>query len=180
MGDGVTASWYPFTKNFSTPSSILFISDQLIFNPLELYLVGLLLGWLFQMMSSRQWVLVRGSLLRPLVIFTGFLLVGLAYGLSRGGDRTVALWEIRGLLYLPLFYILITNLFDRREQYERLYGAILVGVFLHGLVSYQFLQMLNLGGLAQLESLVEHGTTLAMNLLFLVVLAVFLSVIARS
>src|SRR3954449_8304783 len=35
LGDPQTAGWYPFTKNFSSPESILYVNDRLILNPLE-------------------------------------------------------------------------------------------------------------------------------------------------
>src|SRR5262252_4365950 len=47
LGDAVTVPWYPFTKDLSSQESLLFISNQLKFTPLEVCLGALLVGWLF-------------------------------------------------------------------------------------------------------------------------------------
>src|SRR2546423_1348908 len=37
MGDTVASGWYPFTWNFSTRASILYIADGIVVSPLDLY-----------------------------------------------------------------------------------------------------------------------------------------------
>ena len=40
-------------------------------------------------------------------------------GIGSGGDRIIGLFEARPLLYMPLIYILLTNLLTTRAQYRR-------------------------------------------------------------
>jgi hypothetical protein len=163
LGDPVTAEWYPFTKNFSSHESILFLSDSFSFTPLELCLAALLLGWLLRLMTTRQWVLHKGRLFTPMMVFTGFLLFGLAHGLATGGNRNAAFWELRAVLYLPLLYVLLTNLFERRQQYTRLYALVIAAVFINSIIALFHYQGLTSADKESAESFVAHGSTLAMN-----------------
>jgi hypothetical protein len=95
LGDASTAPWYPFNKNFSSNESVLFVANQLSITPLELCLVATLTGWVLHMAATRHWVLHRGRLFWPLTAFSATVLVGFAYGIGTGGDRYVAVWEIR-------------------------------------------------------------------------------------
>ena len=54
------------------------------------------------------------------MVFTGFVLIGIVTGKSSGGDTRVAIFEFRPLLYIPIVYILLTNLLTTRRQYRRL------------------------------------------------------------
>ena len=78
------------------------------------------------MLATRTWTLYRGRLFIPIAVFTGFLLLGLAWGVGRGGAPLVAYWEIRALLYLPVLFVLVTNLLDRPKQYRVLLWLIMV------------------------------------------------------
>src|SRR4051812_2909902 len=105
FGDPATSAWYPFTKNFSSHESMLFLSDQAIVTPLEVCIAALLFGLILQRMSARVVVPIqRGALFWPLAAFTGFVLLGFVNGVSHGGDTTAALYEVRGILYLPVIY----------------------------------------------------------------------------
>jgi O-antigen ligase len=163
LGDPMTLGWYPFTKDFSSQESILFINHGIKFSPLELCLVALLIGWLLKMMASRDWVVRKGRLFGPMLVFTFFVLFGLAHGLASGGDRNIAFWELRPLLYLPLLYLLLTNLFDRRDQYVRMYALVMVAVFVNSVVALINYQGLTSAEKEGLESFVSHGATLPMN-----------------
>jgi hypothetical protein len=171
LGDPLTVPSYPFQKNLSSQESMLFISRGISFSPLEVCLGALLVGWLLRMMTTRRWTVHKGRLFTPLIVFTGFMLFGLAHGLTSGGDRNAALWEFRTLLYLPVLYVVITNLFERREQYVRLYAYVMVAVFLNSLLAlwnYQGLSDLQREGM---ESFVSHGATLSMNAMVILLLA---------
>jgi hypothetical protein len=163
--------WYPFNKDFSSPSSILYINNQIIFNPLELCLLALTIGWILQLAAARRWTFRRGRLFVPMMLFTGTVLFGLAHGLKTGGDTNAALWEVRSVLYLPLLYLLLTNLFTERKQYQRLYWLISVAVFGYGLVALQKYNSLSSAQREQLQSIVSHGATLPMNALLVLLLA---------
>jgi hypothetical protein len=170
-GDSVTASWYPFTKNFSSTESILYVSDQLIISPLELFLGAMVLGWVIRMVAQRRWSIRRGPLLWPVLVFSGFMIAGLLYGLSRGGNSNAALWEFRSLMYVPIVFLLATNLLDRPAQYNRLLWCVMGAVFVNGIIAYVQLQQLDSLARMEIESFVAHGVTLPMNLMFVLIAA---------
>jgi len=136
--------------------------------------VLLVLGWVLLQVAGRQWQVVRGRFFWPLMAFTAFLFVGLGYGLSRGGSKNVALWEIRPILYLPLLYLLVTNIFRRREQYQRLYWTIMAATAINAVVALIFRRSLTKAKLASMESLVQHGATLPMNAMFVFIAGAWL------
>ena len=69
-----------------------------------------------------------GALFWPVLVFTGFVVFGLVRGqVLGGGDTRIAIFEARPLLYLPLVYILVTNLLTTRRQYQRLLLLAFVG-----------------------------------------------------
>lgn len=63
----------------------------------------------------------------PYIVFFGVMIFGMAYGLSRGGDFLVSLWEVRALFYFALIVILVSQIISTREQIR-----ILVWIFIAG------------------------------------------------
>ena len=114
----VDGPWWPFTKNMSSRESILYLADGLSINPLEMLLAVTASGWLLQRLGGPDWHFCAGALFWPLVVFTGFVVVGLLHGQASGGDRRVAIFEARPLLYMASCYVLVTNLFTNRLQYR--------------------------------------------------------------
>jgi hypothetical protein len=174
LGDTVTAAWYPFTKNLSSRESILFVSDAISFNPLEIMLVATSAGWLFSRFGHAAPPIRRSPLLMPLVAFTGFVMLGLAYGLSQGGDTTVALWEARPLLYAPLLYLLVTNLVNSTSTYVSLFYTAIAGIVVQSLFALGYYNGLEADVRSEAESLLEHSAAIHMNVVIIVLLAVLL------
>lgn len=174
LGDPLTSSWYPFTKNLSSAESILFVSNQMIFNPLEICLAALTLGWVLHMMARHQVRIEKGQLFAPLMAFTGFLLFGLVNGLARGGNSNAAFWELRALLYLPLIYVLLTNLFTKRRQYQALFWLIMIAVFINSIIALWYQSTLTAAEQAGSETLVAHGATLPMNAMIVLIAAAWM------
>ncbi len=175
VGDAQTSYWYPFTKNLSSRESILFVSDQLSLRPVELYLAGMLTGWVIHMIGTRRHVrLHRGNLTRPLAAFTLFLFVGLAYGVARGGDRTVALFEFRPLLAFALLYFVVVNLFEHPHQFRRLYWLVMAALTINSLIALQYFYGLNPFEREELESLGEHGASVQANAMLVLIAATWL------
>jgi O-antigen ligase len=174
MGDTVASGWYPFTWNFSTRESILYINDGLIVSPLDLYVAALVAGWLLQMTATRNWHLVRGRLFWPVMTFSGFLLFGFVYGLARGGNSNAAMWEFRPFLYMPLLYLLVTNLFTRREQYRRLLWFVMVAVSVNAILAIFYYNSLSPSEFDGMESLVQHAATVPMDAMFILIAAAFI------
>ena len=178
IGDNATANWYPFAKNMSSTESIFFVDDSVIISPLEVFLVVTTIAWLLNYQDRvgrpRRAQFRRGTLLYPLMGFTFFVLYGYLQGMRTGGDRNVALWEMRPLLYVPVFYVLVTQLLTTRQQYVRLFMVAMVAVFVHAVFAINYFRGLPAVERAELESLGEHGASIHIDALLLLVLALML------
>ena len=172
-GDSVTIIWYPFYKNLSSPESLLFLDRHLAVSPLECFLVLTMIAWIVHLVGRRA-TFVRGSLLVPVLVFSGFVLLGILRTASGGANRNVALWEARTLVYAPIVYVLATNLFTRKEHYNTLFWLICAAIFVDSLFAIGY--FITLSGTAKdaLESLGEHSASLHADLLFVLLLAVWL------
>ena len=175
LGDIVTTKWWPFTKNLSSKESILYLTDSVSITPLEILLFVTTVSWLLQRLVDPTWRLRRGALFRPMMVFLAFVLVGLFRGKFLGsGDTRIALFESRPLLYLPLVYVLITNLLTTRRQYRVLLLLAFSAVAIQSVFSLSFYRSLPDAKREVLESLSEHSGTIHMNALFVFFLAILL------
>jgi len=174
LGDVSIFPSYPFIKNLSSPESILYLGEGLPVSPLELFLLSLVFGWVIKMLATRTWTVYRGRLFIPILVFTGFLLIGLAWGVGRGGAPAVAYWEIRAVLYLPVLFVLVTNLLERPEQYRRLLWLVMVTVTLNALFALNEYSSLTLVEREALESLGEHGAAVHAAALIVFTVAMWL------
>jgi hypothetical protein len=115
MGLGMAADsalvyWYPFIKNFSSGESLLFLNNAIIFSPLESFLVLTYVSWLGRAVFQRKLQsFYTGLLFWPTMLFIAFITFGLVYGLGRGGNVNIGLWESRAIYYLPLMFVLTSN-----------------------------------------------------------------------
>lgn len=166
VGDLVTVSWFPFNKNLSSRESIMYLADGLIVSPLEITLVWAVVATCMRNVATIKRLLVAAPLIRPFGLFLLFIVGGMATGIGTGGDIRIALIEVRPLLYLPLFYVLFTNICETRSDYRRMLGVVLTAVFVQALLSLQFLDRLSIEDRDGLESLNEHGAAIGMNLFF--------------
>jgi O-antigen ligase len=176
FGDPYTVVWYPFTKNLSSRESVLFLSDGISFSPFEVYLGLLLIGWILQMVSARSWEFKTGRVFAPLMVFTVFVILnfGLSF-LSGGANHNAALYEVRPLVYLPLIYVLATNLLRTARQYVVLYSVLMFAVFANTLVAlYNYYFVMDAVRRDAVESYVSHGATIPMNALLIFILAAWM------
>jgi hypothetical protein len=175
LGDKGITPTYPFQLDFSSPESLLFLDQRMIFSPLEVYLVLTLASWLARDLILHRLQFYSGELFWPALIFMGFLVFGLAYGQARGGNLNVALWEARSIFYLPLMLILVSNLLTKRAHILILMSMVMAALFIEGLlgVSYYFTTLLANPGINPAE-IMEHSAAIHMNTVFIFCLAVWL------
>jgi len=174
LADGSTMEPYPFLNNFSGRGSWLFISDKLTFSPLELCIALTFASWFGHLAGARQWRLEGRPLLRPMLVFGGFVVFGLFFGLGvGGGDRVVAFWEVRPLLYLVVMFVLVSNLLTRKVHYVALAWVVASAVTLQSIFAMKYLSTLTPDELELKESLTDHPASLFYAWLLLVVVALW-------
>lgn len=185
--DQILVPAYPFIKNFTSEESLFHVSSSgLIFSPLETYLVLTLFSWLVRVLIQwrtlprRRLNLRGGPLLGAMSLFTLFIVLGLGWGLARNGDANIALWEVRPILYLPLMFVLTSNLIRTPVQVNRVIWLAMVALFLVALIgigsSLTSPQTIN----GRLEWVIEHGTAVRLNTLFVFMTAAFVYRASRA
>jgi O-antigen ligase len=133
------------------------------------------LPWLIRLALDRTSPpFVRAGLFRPMMIFTGFLVAGFAFGLATGGDRYVAMWEFRPFLYLPIIYVLMTNLFTTRRQYRLLAMVMLLALLVHSVLALDKWRGIPAVEREHLENLVDHGSAMQMSAVLVAAIAAWL------
>jgi O-antigen ligase len=162
MGDGVIWPWWPFTKNFSSRESVLFLSDRVFLNPLELVICVTAGSFLLRKLADPLWQFSKGVMLKPILVFTGFVVLGFARGQLAGGDRRVAIFEARALLYIVVVYVLITNLFRTRQQYQRALLIALTATAIQSVFAIDYYGNLLPAQRLVLEELGEHTSAVFM------------------
>lgn len=169
LADNTVLPWYPFVKNASSVESVFYIHDSFIASPLEFLLLITTVVWLTGLLVDRTPAVRIGTLGRPVAAFGAFVVFGLLRGLAAGGDAVVALWQARPMLYLPLAYLLATNLFTSPKDYRRLGGIIALALLVEGLSGSWFILSLSPEEAVRFDggrSYVEHTAALHMNTLF--------------
>jgi O-antigen ligase len=162
--DGAVTSWFPFAKNMSSRESILYVSDSVILTPLEVVLAVTTVAWLLRLCIDRASPrFVRGGLFRPVVVFSGFLLFGIVLGLATGGDRYAAIWEFRPILYMPVLYVLATNLLTSRRDYRLLFTVMLVAVLAHAALALDKWSGMTTSQREAVTSLVDHSSAIQLG-----------------
>jgi len=174
VGDYILIPWFPFVKNFSSKESLLFFNDAVIISPLEAFMVLTLLVWLGKGAMRRQIEIYRSELFWPALVFAGFMVYGIVYGIGRGGDLTIALWESRAILYLPLMLILTSNLIEKREHVSHLFWCAMIALFIEGVAGVYYYTVLLGFDLSTVQSISEHASSIHMNTFFVMMLAVWL------
>lgn len=174
VGDASLMPWYPFVKNFSSRESLLFVNDALVISPMESYLVLMLISWLGRGAIQRKIQFYVSDLFWPAMLFLGFAILGLIYGLGTGGNPNVGLWEIRPIFYLVLMMILTSNLLERREHVTNLVWAAMLALFVESLVGDWFFLVTLGASLGGVQAITEHGAAIHMNTMFLLAIALWI------
>jgi hypothetical protein len=175
LTDGTISPWYPFMKNFSSAESILYLNGAIPMSPFEVLLLLTTGAFFLRLVIDRSAPrFVRGRLFNPMMLFAGFLFAGFAFGLVTGGDRYTAIWEFRPLLYLPLLYVLITNLLTTRRHYFLLAGTIVVALVGQGILGSRLMFSLTPAQRELVESPIDHSSAVQLGALLMAAIAAYL------
>jgi hypothetical protein len=173
-GDGMLVPWYPFGKNLSSAESLLFVHSAAIVSPLEIYLVATSLSWFIRETLRRTFRASLGRLTRCAWAFLAFVAFGVGFGLARGGNLNIALWEARPIFYLPLMALLASNLIQTREQASIAVWLGVAGLAVEGLIG-SWHTIVELGfDLSQVDRIAEHSLSQHANTVFVLAIASWL------
>ena len=97
------------TEYFDNLKGLSFLSGVsfAVVSPLELQLLLIFAVWVLHIATGRSVLLQRVPIWPIALLFYLALIVATIYGLRRGGDFLVSLWELRALFYLGVMYLLV-------------------------------------------------------------------------
>lgn len=170
MGDQAMLYWYPFTKNFSSSESLMYVHGSLNLSPLESYMALTLFVWVMRMLMERRFQLYKGPIFWPAMLFAFFITVGLVYGIVRGGVLSIALWEVRSIYYLPIMLILTSNLIETRLQLNRMVWLIALPLCYKGIMGVIHVATELKWDLAGVERIAEHSMSIQFNAFFMLMI----------
>lgn len=113
-------------------------------SPVEMLLLLTLAGVLLPHVARRGAAFVRGALFVPMLLFLGFVVASIAFGLAGGAgtgpfDPRAAWEETRAFFYLAVTYVLACNLIQTRSQLQTFTWLFIAAVGLksvQGIVRY--------------------------------------------
>ena len=154
----------------------------LLINGAEAVMVSTLVIVALRRMAVGGKPLELGPMFWAVAFYTMMVGFGLVNGIGRGGgDIEIALFEVRGQVYLLLAYLLVVNTIHESRQVKRLLWVFLAGVALKGLLgSWRLLVTLggNVDNLPTLgrnaNSFLSHEESYLFALFFLLALILFL------
>ena len=96
----------------------------LLVNGAEVLMSLSLVTVVLRRLADRKKPLEFGPLFGPIALYTVMVAFGFVNGMRRGGDFDIALWEMRGQIYLILVYLLVVNTVDTKQQVTRLFWVL--------------------------------------------------------
>ncbi|MBI4317750.1 MAG: O-antigen ligase family protein [Chloroflexi bacterium] len=147
------------------------LTDRVLYwiplTPLELLLMAALLGYLARAACMKTVPVRLGTFFWLMVPLFLFILFGLITGLMRGGDRRMALWELRAIFYMPGVYLLFYNTIKTKQHLQIIAWIILLSIgFVALLGSWTYFVILGTD-LGERQSITDHQQGIFFNVLFL-------------
>ncbi len=175
LADNVSAGYWPFLKNASSQESFLFLHESIVVSPMEGFLVLTAIATVGHA-ALGDVELRPPALFWPISAVMVFVFTGLLWGLGRGGDSVVALWEARPFFALYGMYLLSATLLRSRRQVQALFWVVVAAVFVE---SVRTLVWLYFSADTDLyDSILEHSGATHLNFIF--VAAFFAWIVAKS
>ncbi|MGM0588467.1 MAG: O-antigen ligase family protein [Bacteroidota bacterium] len=161
-----------FFRNLKEISYLPFFEEGYA-NPIEIHLLILLLALLFMSAAKRGFLLRGVPVWGTLLLFFSLFLFSVAFGLARGGDFLISLWEIRAIFYFFIFYLIVPQLIRTRDDLRNFIWVIIFAVTFKALQGiWRFIELgLTTGGLA---TLTNHEDPVFMSTLFIFLLGLLI------
>lgn len=171
VSDQFLLYWYPFVKNMSSQESIFFLHSAVFISPFEIYLGLTLLSWISRELAQGKYKLYTGPLFWPALAFFGFVIYAIVYGVIRGGDKVIMLWQVRPFFYLFTMFFLASNLLRKPQQINLLLWIIAISLFIKGLFGNWYVYDILQFKLGSVERIGEHAMSIHFNSLYLILVA---------
>jgi hypothetical protein len=101
---------------------------EAVITPMELQLLLVLFVWVFVGAIRKNLSLSTVPLKFPATLFYLALVSSIVYGIVRGGDFVVSMWETRALLYLGIMFIFVPQIIQTKRQLQNLIWSCVAGI----------------------------------------------------
>lgn len=155
-------------SNISSTTPLGFVN----FSPIELLVAVTAIVVLAGALVERR--PLRIGVLGPLVfVFLALITASLAWGIIRGGNLTIALWEVRSLYLACLIALLLPNIFHTRRHFEHAIGIVTLAVTLLSIETiWRRFALVDTGVLPVLKDMAfAHESPILMNFVIILLLA---------
>jgi|HigsolmetaAR202D_1030399.scaffolds.fasta_scaffold00165_8 hypothetical protein len=174
VSDQFLLYWYPFVKNMSSQESIFYLHSAVFISPFEVYLGLTLLSWLSRMAAKGKYEIYTGPLFWPALAFFSCVMYAIIYGVLRGGDKVIVLWEVRPFFYLFTMFLLASNLIRKPQQVNLLLWIIAIALFIKALFGNWYVYDVLNFKLGSVERIGEHAMSIHFNSLYLMLVAAWI------
>ena len=159
----------PFFLNLNLTTGI----GALVVNPVEV-MMGLVVAlWFLRAVTTREWHLYPIPNFGVAVVFLGMLVFFTGYGLARGGNWKVSLWEIRALYYLCGMYFITAQIIRNRRQVKVCIWIVLVTIAIKGLQGvWRYVVTLN-RDLTGIRAITGHEDALFISSVFVLMVSFY-------
>lgn len=171
----IPTSYIPMWLNISTVGQQYGtqVLSPLVFSIAELLMIVSVLSWIVRQIAMRELKIEWGTLMVPISLYSLAVFCGFLRGMSSGGDRTMALYEVRAQATFLLAYLMAANMIKDRNQVKTLFW---VGTFSIGALACMALfTYFTLPTPVGPEGFLPHDDSLLFNLLvFIAMLSVLI------
>lgn len=171
--------FYPLTYKVSYFNNIKEISylpfvDAAVVNPLEVQLLFILLVWFVVSGFNKRVHFNSIPLWQSALAFFLGMISFVVYGLQRGGDFLVSLWEVRALFYFGIMYFFVPQVIQTKDDLRALMWVCIAAIAVKAFQGiFRFVQQgFTLGGAATLTNH-EDPLFIVMLIIFLLAMALF-------
>jgi hypothetical protein len=169
--------FYPYTFRFDYFRNLKGISylpsfNSGVVNPIEIHFLFILFIWFLVLSIKKQFSFNRVTVWGSFLLLFGWLSFAFVAGIKSGGDFLTALWEVRALFYLALFFVTIPQVIQTRQQLKLLMWVIIAGITIKAFQGIA--RFVGLGfGFGGLPTLTNHEDPVFMVTLFVLLLGMW-------
>ncbi len=120
-------SWTGRFPYYSNLSNIFPSLTGLAINPIELHLLCIIVGLTIRFIIKRE-NFVRVIAWKQLLAYITAIIFFILYGLLRGGEFLISLWETRAIIYLVLLMVIVPQILRTQDQVRHMIWMIIAGL----------------------------------------------------
>lgn len=169
--------FYPYTFRFDYFRNLKGISylpsfNAGVVNPIEIHFLFILFIWFLVLSIKKRFSFNRVAVWGAFVLLFAWLSYAFIAGMKSGGDFLTALWEVRALFYLALFYITIPQVIKTRNHLKILMWIVIASISIKAFQGIARFAALGFG-FGGLPTLTNHEDPVFMVTLFVLLLAMW-------